>query len=137
MPSPGIGPQPKMKICDIGTSSTGLVDLGNAEDGIQLEFGASNNTIGSLSAGGRNIIAGNNNAGISVDGATTSSNTIIGNYVGLGADGSTDLGNTHDGVHLQAATGTLIGGTTSSASLFSLGSGTFTRPVLGSIVQKR
>ncbi len=99
----------------IGTSSTGLVDLGNAEDGIQLEFGASNNTIGSLSAGGRNIIAGNNNAGISVDGATTSSNTIIGNYVGLGADGSTDLGNTHDGVHLQAATGTLIGGTTSSA----------------------
>ncbi len=96
----------------VGTSITGLVDLGNAEDGIQLDTGASNNTIGGLTATARNIISGNNNAGIAIDNGTTSDNTIIGNYIGLGSDGSTSIGNTHNGINVNAAVNTTIGSLT-------------------------
>ena len=98
----------------IGTSATGLVDLGNSEDGIQLDTGASNNTIGGLTTLSRNIISGNNNAGIALSSASTSNNTIVGNYIGLGSDGSTALGNTHNGVNVNAAVNTTIGSTNSA-----------------------
>ncbi len=95
----------------IGTSASGLIDLGNAEDGIQLDTGASGNTIGGLTATSRNIISGNDNAGIAIDNATSSGNSVLGNYIGLGSDGSTSIANTHNGININAAAGTIIGST--------------------------
>ncbi|MFO0817271.1 MAG: cadherin domain-containing protein [Pirellulales bacterium] len=99
----------------IGTDFTGQLDRGNTEDGIQLQAGATGNTIGGLTASDRNIISGNNNAGLAIDDTATADNLIIGNYVGLAADGITAIGNTHDGIHLVGATNNTIGGITTSA----------------------
>lgn len=93
----------------IGTDVTGLIDLGNGEDGIQLQNNAVNNSIGGLTSIDRNVVSGNNNAGLAIDGVGSSGNTVLGNYIGLGADGATSLGNTHDGVHILGALNTVIG----------------------------
>lgn len=93
----------------IGTDFTGLIDLGNGQDGIQLQNNAANNTIGGLTSTDRNVVSGNNNAGIAIDGVGSAGNTLIGNYIGLGSDGATSLGNTHDGVHILGALNTVIG----------------------------
>lgn len=98
----------------IGTDFTGLIDLGNGQDGIQLQNNAANNTIGGLTSTDRNVVSGNNNAGIAIDGVGSAGNTLIGNYIGLGSDGATSLGNTFDGVHLQAAINTIIGSSNSA-----------------------
>ncbi len=95
----------------IGTDVTGLLDRGNGEDGIQLQNDADGNTIGGTTASDRNVISGNDNAGIAIDGATTNSNVVLGNYIGVAADGVTLRGNAHDGVHFDAGTGNTIGST--------------------------
>ena len=97
----------------IGVDATGTVDRGNSSDGIRIMSGADTNTIGGTTAAQRNVISGNNSDGIEINGA---SGTIIeGNYIGLTADGSTDLGNSRTGVYIHSgATSTTIGGTTTS-----------------------
>jgi hypothetical protein len=98
----------------IGTDATGLVDVGNSLNGIYIDSSATNNTIGGLTASSRNVISGNDNAGIAVDHAGTTGNVIIGNYIGLGADGTTARGNTHDGVHFNGAGSNTLGSTDSN-----------------------
>ncbi|HMW22773.1 MAG TPA: DUF4347 domain-containing protein, partial [Burkholderiaceae bacterium] len=93
----------------IGTDSAGTADLGNTEDGLQIDSGASCNTIGGTASGARNVIAGNDNAGIAIDHVASTGNQVLGNFIGLGANGSTLLGNTHNGINVNAATGTMIG----------------------------
>ena len=45
-----------------------------------------------------------------------SNNTVIqGNFVGLDAGGTLDLGNTNDGINLNGVSGTIVGGTTAAA----------------------
>ncbi len=95
----------------IGTDATGLVDVGNSLNGIYIDSSATNNTIGGLTAASRNIIAGNDNAGIAVDNSGTTGNLIIGNYIGLGANGTTSLGNTHNGVHFNTSGANTVGST--------------------------
>ncbi|WP_338416332.1 cadherin domain-containing protein, partial [uncultured Sphaerotilus sp.] len=95
----------------IGTSATGLVGLGNGSDGIQIDNGASRNSIGGLSAAERNVIAGNSNSGVAVDSVASVGNTVIGNYIGVGANGSTSLGNTDNGVSVNQSTDTVVGST--------------------------
>ncbi|MBP8270654.1 MAG: DUF4347 domain-containing protein, partial [Sphaerotilus sp.] len=95
----------------IGTSASGLVDLGNGEDGIQIDGGASTNTIGGLTAAARNVVSGNNNSGIAIDGSASVGNTVLGNTIGLAANGTSSLGNTHNGVSVYQSTSTVIGST--------------------------
>ncbi|MGB2894859.1 MAG: hypothetical protein WBB65_01675, partial [Anaerolineales bacterium] len=84
----------------IGLDTTGMAPLGNSLNGVALDLGANNNTIGGTSSGYRNVISGNGTSGIEIRGTGTDSNTIIGNYIGLGSDGLTDLGNSTEGVYL-------------------------------------
>ncbi len=97
----------------IGTDITGLLDQGNAVDGIHINSGSSNNTIGGLTAADQNIISGNDDDGIAiVDG---NNNTIIGNLVGLDVAGAL-LGNADTGVEVRGgASGNAIGGTLAGA----------------------
>lgn len=83
----------------IGTDITGLIDLGNGADGIDINTSASANTIGGSAAGAGNVISGNTLNGIRI--ATSSSNVIQGNYIGVGSDGVTAVGNTNDGVGIS------------------------------------
>lgn len=98
----------------IGTDATGLVDVGNSLNGIYIDSSATNNTVGGLTASSRNVISGNDNAGIALDHAGTTGNVIIGNYIGLGADGTTARGNTHDGVHFNTSGSNTLGSTDSN-----------------------
>ncbi len=58
----------------IGTDATGLVDAGNSLNGIYIVRVQPTNTIGGLTAASRNIISGNDNAGIAVDHSGTTGN---------------------------------------------------------------
>jgi trimeric autotransporter adhesin len=95
----------------IGLSATGLTSLGNNEDGLQIDGGASNNTIGGLTAGAGNVVSGNLNAGIAIDGASSIGNLVQGNTIGLAANGSTSLANAHNGININQAFDTVIGST--------------------------
>ena len=102
----------------VGTSASGLADLGNTFDGIKLSDGSASNTIGGTTDGARNVISGNSNSGVSTDGGGTpagSNNVIQGNYLGLGSDGVTDVGNDQNGIGLYDADDTIVGGTSAGA----------------------
>ncbi len=97
----------------IGTNASGTQDLGNGDNGVDISD-APNNTIGGPTPGTRNVISGNEAFGISIANAGATGNKVIGNYVGTDRNGTTDLGNSGDGVfiHDNAANNT-VGGTTS------------------------
>ena len=102
----------------IGTDRTGTADLGNTSIGIIVD--GSSNVIGSTEPSLRNVISGNNTAGISFQGASTSDNLLLGNYIGLGANGATPIGNGFYGVLvLNSASNTTIGGDTGWGNVIS------------------
>ena len=75
----------------IGTDATGLSGIANTY-GIQTSqaFGVgAAQQIGDGTAAGRNVISGNTGAGVYADQVVT----LRGNYVGVGVDGTTPLGN--------------------------------------------
>ena len=72
----------------------------------------SGTTVGGATAGARNVISGNNNVGIRIQGAAATGNVVRGNYIGVNAAGSAAVGNTNSGITIQtSATGNTIGGT--------------------------
>ena len=91
----------------IGTDATGLIARRNANNGITINQ-ASGITIGNATTGGRNVISGNGPIGIqALNGA--SNITILGNYIGLGADGLTTVLNDRNGIALATASNVQIG----------------------------
>ncbi len=94
----------------IGTDVTGTVDLGNDNDGVHISLGASFNVIGGTSAGAANVISGNNDEGIEVSGSTSTDNRIEGNLIGTASDGVSPLGNQNEGIWIEDAPNTTIGG---------------------------
>ncbi len=104
----------------IGTNISGTAALPNTLVGIVLVDGSNNNTIGGTEANTRNVISGNGFDGINIQvgvasGAIApSNNKIQGNYIGTNADGSAAIPNGRDGIALQGALTTLIGGITTA-----------------------
>ena len=95
----------------IGTTANGLVSRGNTWDGIRVANGATGTLIGGTGTARRNIIAGNGQDGVHIDGEATDGNTIQNNWIGLAADGVTVLGNGGDGIYISGgADNTVIGG---------------------------
>ena len=99
----------------IGTNKLGTAAVANSSYGIQIQEGA-NNTIGGSAAGARNVISGNGHAGIRVQHASSASNIIAGNYIGLDAGGTAALPNAAIGIDVSSdAPNTIIGGATVAA----------------------
>lgn len=101
--------------CFIGTNVAGDTDLGNFLDGIRIT-NATSNTIGGNAVGNRNVISGNNSHGVDIVFSNTNpptGNTIVGNYLGVNAAGTGDLGNSFHGVDTSSST-TTIGGSTAT-----------------------
>jgi hypothetical protein len=96
----------------IGTDSTGTLNRGNSASGVLIT--TTDNTIGGDTVDARNVISGNSQNGITLDGnsGVTSGNVIQGNIIGLDASGSSALGNLIDGISTDLASDTQIGGTT-------------------------
>ena len=83
----------------IGTDATGTIALGNGVDGVVIDDGATNNTIGGTTAAAGNVISGNVGDGVRIAGAGHRPATWWqGNFIGTDATGSHALGNADDGV---------------------------------------
>ena len=95
----------------IGTNSAGNAANTNLGHGIWVE-GASNNTIGGDTAGARNIISGNDGAGIQMTTAAATNNTVSGNYVGIDVTGTVAIRNSSGVFLLFGPSDNTIGGTT-------------------------
>ncbi|MEM7165399.1 MAG: DUF4347 domain-containing protein, partial [Planctomycetota bacterium] len=95
----------------IGTNVTGASDSGNSVHGIAIA--TSGNTIGGTSAATtRNVISGNDANGIQFTNSSATSNNVYGNYIGTNAAGTSDVGNTQDGIYFAAgANNNNVGGT--------------------------
>jgi parallel beta-helix repeat protein len=111
-------------ITSSGNTIQGLQIYGFGGDGVVLKDGAQNNTIGgdrSVGAGpcGQgNVISGNSH-GVRIEGSGTTSNTIVGNYIGTDPSGSVAIPSNDPsgrGVFIDGAPNNTIGGTTPSES---------------------
>lgn len=92
----------------IGLNATGTAALANGGAGIHIQTNDTV-TIGGSTAAARNIISGNTGNGITVSTAATATHYILGNYIGVGSDGTTLLGNGGAGVYI-AASNVQVGG---------------------------
>ena len=93
--------------CYIGVDATGNAKLANGAQGIYIASGRANITITN------NVISGNGTYGI--DNAGTSGIVITNNDIGVGANGTTALGNTSAGIWMEGSTSNdTIGGTTAA-----------------------
>jgi len=103
----------------IGLAADGITAItGHKFGGVALESGATGNTIGGAGAGEGNVISGNrdgaNGIGVRIRSAATTGNIIIGNIIGLAADGSSNIIGLNQfwGVYVwNGAGGNTIGGT--------------------------
>jgi CSLREA domain-containing protein len=97
----------------IGTDSTGTTDLGNGERGVFV-YGVNNNVIGGVGADDGNVISGNDEYGVSIQGGGTG-NRIEGNLIGTNAAGTAALGNAMHGVFVSRSPDNSIGGLAAGA----------------------
>jgi hypothetical protein len=98
----------------IGTDVNGMAALANGE-GVILSNSATNNTIGGLVAGARNLISGNTGSGVFFQN-TGSGNVIQGNFIGTDATGAAALANGLSGVDIGfGSSDNAVGGTASGA----------------------
>ncbi|WP_254508470.1 beta strand repeat-containing protein [Anatilimnocola floriformis] len=92
----------------IGLDLDGVTAAANKGNGIEVVKG-SGNTIGGETALTRNVISGNRDNGINLNGS--SSNFVLGNYIGTDKTGLLDKGNTNNGILVTAsAASNIIGG---------------------------
>jgi parallel beta-helix repeat protein len=108
----------------IGTDVSGTVARPNSwgpnfsyagglqNNAVVLYGGGGNSTIGGTDPASRNVISGNAFDGLYID---SNAVTVAGNFIGTDATGGASLGNGGDGVFLDNAGNTTIGGTTSGA----------------------
>ncbi len=109
----------------IGVDGTGLVDMGNGGNGIRVVTSVGV-TIGGTTYASRNIISGNSDNGIALDGASTGA-IIKANIIGLGGDGATVVNNDNHGIYiLGTSDNATIGGPTTPERNFISGNGQFT-----------
>lgn len=109
----------------IGLNASGTAKVPNAGNGVLLDE-ASGNTIGGTVATARNIISGNNGAGVSIRNTQTGggngaiNNAVQGNFIGTDVNGTASLGNGSDGVLMAGigsggANNNSVGGTVTGA----------------------
>jgi hypothetical protein len=91
--------------------------LGNQGDGVDVSAASSDNVIGGTSPLSQNVIDANGLDGVEIQGAGTSHNHVEGNLIGVGPNGSTEMGNGGDGVRIQSdASQNVIGGTVAGSA---------------------
>jgi hypothetical protein len=95
----------------VGLDATGVLPIPNAESGIEINDGATNNVVGGAAAVDANVVGYNSANGILITDATTTGNTLLGNFIGS----RSDLGpapNTMHGIAVtNGSSGNFVGGT--------------------------
>lgn len=130
--------------CYIGLSATGegLSPNKNALGICPYNLSA-NNKIGNGTAGGRNIISGNTQ-GVYIEGAGTTNNQVLGNYIGLNSAGTAALANNYGINILLGASQNYIGDGTadgknvisgnSNTGIYITGTNTNSNEVIGNYI---
>jgi hypothetical protein len=96
----------------IGTDASGTDPIPNDRAGMLIWGGAQNNTIGGSTEAERNVISGNNEFGVEIEGDGTDHNRVEGNYIGINAAGDAPIPNGQHGVFIgDGAQSNTIGGT--------------------------
>lgn len=98
----------------IGINIAGTVALPNGADGITLND-AVGNRIGGTAIGAGNVISGNGQAGVFLNGASCRANSVAGNLIGTDPGGSSAIGNTFAGITFANASSNIIGGSVMAA----------------------
>lgn len=83
--------------------------LANSQNGVLLS-GSRFNLIGGSMAAKRNIISANSSDGVEIAGITAVGNVIQGNFIGTDLAGALDRRNGANGIYVNGAPGTTIGG---------------------------
>ena len=121
----------------IGVDAGIAFAIPNLAEGVQVNDGALNNTIGGPGAD-RNVISGNANNGVLFADAATTGNVLQGNFIGTNATASASLPNGANGVDVQAdASGNTIGGTvagTKNVIALNAGRGVFVESGTGNAI---
>jgi hypothetical protein len=100
----------------VGTNASGTTAIANANDGVDIFYGASQNTIGGSIQAARNILSGNTNWGVDLQTVGTAANLVAGNYIGTDWTGTQPVANGFGGVFISfSASNNTIGGTTTGA----------------------
>ncbi len=96
-------------VCNfIGTGPAGTAAQPNGLDGVHVT--GNNNRIGGDSYALRNVLSGNLGSGVEIAGAGATGNKVKGNIIGLAAGGGAALGNGANGVEIDAAVNSVVGG---------------------------
>ena len=113
----------------IGTDASGMVPMTNhLNDAISIDL-SPGNIIGGTVAGAGNVLAAAGDSGVFIYGdyargpyASAAGTLIAGNIIGLAADGvtATGFGNAYDGIAIDSAPNTTIGGSVAAAQTSSL-----------------
>ena len=99
----------------IGTDKNGTAALGNSSIGVYIG-NVPGNYIGGTATGAGNVISGNDQYGVRIEGSGATGNQVQGNYIGTDVTGTADLGNSYSGVSISSgASNNTIGGSTSGA----------------------
>jgi hypothetical protein len=103
----------------VGVSAAGDAAIANVFEGVRLSsvnsnVPVTNNLVGGTAPGAGNVVSGNGQGGVTLDGSHVANNTVQGNFIGTDATGSYALANHGNGV---AVTGpnNLIGGSAPGA----------------------
>jgi uncharacterized repeat protein (TIGR01451 family) len=108
----------------IGTNAAGTAAQGN-RDGVYI-FNSANNRIGGTAMGTRNVISGNTDDGVNLEGSGSTGNQIHGNYIGTTASGYDALGNQGDGIKISAtSSNNMIGWQLLNIIAFNVGRGIY------------
>jgi hypothetical protein len=105
--------------CFLGTDASGTIAKGNDEGVRTAGAGTPGMRVGGTTPAARNLISGNG-TGILIESGTV--HVVQGNFIGTDATGTGALGNSLDGISLQASSNT-IGGTTTAARNIISGNG--------------
>ncbi len=102
----------------IGTDITGGGRLGNSLAGVRIHIQAANNVVGGPLLGSRNIISGTilfpgyptgGGAGVLIE-SGADSNVVQGNFIGTDLAGTSSISNAGEGIFINSASNTSIGG---------------------------
>ncbi len=106
----------------IGTDATGTLDRGNTNHGVLLD-NTGGNIVGGVTSSARNVISGNNRAGVYLNEALTTGNEISGNFIGTDITGTAAIANETNGIVIHNAPANIIGGTAPGAGNVISGNG--------------
>ncbi len=100
----------------IGTNAADTAALANRNDGLEIDNSATGNTIGGGAADTDNVISGNTNYGVEINGSGTTGNLVAGNFIGTDVAGSAAIPDDIGVVIDSSASGNTIGGSTVSGA---------------------